>query len=374
MAPPVAPLVIPVELGERRYDVLVGTGLVRHLVELCPPRLGGRMVVVTDTNVEPVLLPSIEAVLRQAGRWRGAVVVPAGEQSKSFSDLEVVCRRLLQLGVERDDVVVALGGGVIGDLAGFAASILRRGVALIQIPTTLLALVDSSVGGKTGINTGEGKNLIGAFHQPSLVIADPDVLSTLPQRHMRAGYAEIVKYALLGDRTFFEWLETNGRLVVGRDPDALRHAIATSIAMKAAIVAQDERETGRRALLNLGHTFGHALEAFAGFSDRLLHGEAVSIGMCLAGEFSEHLGRCRPGTTDRVRAHLAALGLYTSVAEMPGRAPAAEECVDLMMQDKKIRSGRLTFLLLRDIGDAVIERDVGRRTVERFLAPLLDRA
>jgi 3-dehydroquinate synthase len=267
--------------------------------------------------------------------------------------------------------VVAFGGGVIGDLAGFAASILRRGVRFVQIPTSLLAQVDSSVGGKTGINTPQGKNLIGTFHQPSLVIADTDVLKTLPEREMRAGYAEVAKYGLLGDAEFFAWLEKNWRGVFAYDADPLTSAIETSVKAKAAIVARDEHETGDRALLNLGHTFGHALEAWSGYSDRLLHGEGVAIGMCLAFQFSEELGLCPSGTAARVDGHLAAIGLPTRISDIPGGKAEANELVRLMGQDKKVRDGKLTFILTRSIGDAFIARDIPHDKVTSFLTRVI---
>jgi 3-dehydroquinate synthase len=271
------------------------------------------------------------------------------------------------MGLERGDLVVAFGGGVIGDLAGFAAGVLRRGVRFVQIPTTLLAQVDSSVGGKTGINTPQGKNLIGVFHQPVLVIADTDTLKTLPPREMRAGYAEVAKYGLLGNATFFAWLEQSYEEIFAFDQETLSAAIETSVKAKAAIVARDEHETGDRALLNLGHTFGHALEAWTGYSDRLLHGEGVAIGMCLAFRFSEHLGLCPEGTAQRVSRHIAAVGLPTRIADIPGGKADAAELVRLMGQDKKVRDGRLTFILARAIGEAFIARDVDESQVRAFL-------
>jgi shikimate kinase/3-dehydroquinate synthase len=272
------------------------------------------------------------------------------------------------MGLERGDIVVPFGGGVIGDLAGFAAGILRRGIRFVQIPTSLLAQVDSSVGGKTGINTPQGKNLIGVFHQPSLVIADTDVLTTLPPREMRAGYAEVAKYGLLGDAGFFTWLEKNWQGVFANGGPPLAHAVETSVMAKAAIVARDETETGDRALLNLGHTFGHALEAWTGFSSRLLHGEGVSIGMVQAFRFSEEQGLCPKGTADRVARHLKTAGLPTRVADIPGGKADADELLRLMGQDKKVRQGKLTFILVRDIGQAFIARDVSQDAVRSFLS------
>ena len=362
---------VRVELGERAYDVLIGPGLLSAAGGLLAERFGAaRYAVVTDHNV---VRAGHYAVLDESVGRRtkvlGRVEVAPGEATKCFAELEAVVGRLLGLGVERRDLVIALGGGVIGDLAGFAASVLRRGVRFVQIPTTLLAQVDSSVGGKTGINTAHGKNLAGAFHQPSLVLADTDVLGTLPDRQMRAGYAEIVKHSLLGDAGYFAWLEANGLKVLARDTDAVIHAVARSVEMKAEIVARDETEQGDRMLLNLGHTFGHALEAWAGFSDRLLHGEAVALGTCLAFRFSERLGVCPAGTAARVAAHIAAMDLPTRVAEIPGQQrPQLAELMRLMEQDKKVRDGRLTFILVRGIGQAFVSRDVDRSAAEAFLA------
>jgi shikimate kinase/3-dehydroquinate synthase len=290
-----------------------------------------------------------------------------GEPTKSFRDLALLSERLLELGLERGDLVLPFGGGVIGDLAGFAAGILRRGVRFVQIPTSLLAQVDSSVGGKTGINTRQGKNLVGVFHQPSLVVADTAVLTTLPPREMRAGYAEVAKYGLLGDADFFSWLETNWHGIFGNNGPALTTAIETSVAAKAAIVARDETETGDRALLNLGHTFGHALEAWTGYSDRLLHGEGVAIGMCLAFRLSEELGLCPPRTSDRVTKHLKNVGLPTGIGDIPGGKADAAELLRLMGQDKKVKAGKLAFVLVRGIGRAFLTRDVAPETVLGFL-------
>jgi 3-dehydroquinate synthase len=302
------------------------------------------------------------------GRLRGTIILTPGEATKSFAELGSLCERLLETGLERGDVVVALGGGVIGDLAGFAAAILRRGVRFVQLPTSLLAQVDSSVGGKTGINTPQGKNLIGAFHQPSLVIADTALLATLPPRELRAGYAEVAKYGLLGDAGFFGWLEANSSRLMALEASVIAHAVARSVEMKARIVERDETETGERMLLNLGHTFGHALEAFTGYSSRLLHGEGVAIGICLAIRLSEELGHCPPQTAARVAAHLKATGLPTNVADIPGGGPDAATFVRLMGQDKKVADGQLTFILVRAIGDAFVTRDVSAERVQAFLA------
>jgi 3-dehydroquinate synthase len=298
------------------------------------------------------------------------VVIAPGEQAKSWQGLEALCEDSLAARIERDDLVIALGGGVVGDLAGFAAAVSRRGLDYVQVPTTLLAQVDSSVGGKTAINSRYGKNLIGAFHQPILVVADTALLDTLPQREFRAGYAEVAKYGLLGDVAFFSWLEANWREVFAGGP-AREHAIAVSCRAKAAIVARDERETGDRALLNLGHTFGHAFEAACGFSERLLHGEAISLGMALAFEFSARRGLLPKAQAERAISHLAAVGLPTHVKEIAGGALALATLMDLIAQDKKVKRGNLTFILVRGIGAAFVARDVDAGEVESFLAEKL---
>lgn len=360
---------VPVTLGARSYDVLIGPGLLADAGALIEARLGHvKCGIVTDENVALHHLGALERSLSAAGLQFASIVLPAGERTKSFRELAPLSERLLELGLERGDIVVAFGGGVIGDLAGFAAGILRRGIRFVQIPTTLLAQVDSSVGGKTGINTPQGKNLIGVFHQPSLVIADTDVLKTLPAREMRAGYAEVAKYGLLGDAAFFDWLEQNWQGVFGHDVAALAQAIETSVKAKAAIVARDEMEAGDRALLNLGHTFGHALEAWTGYSDRLLHGEGVAVGMCLAFRLSEVAGLCAPGTAARVARHLAATGLPTHISDIPGGQADAAELLRLMGQDKKVRQGQLTFVLTHGIGQAFITRDIESGRVLEFLA------
>jgi len=363
------PRAVTVPLGTRAYDVLIGPELLTETGRLIATRLGpAKCAIVTDENVARRHLAALETALKQEGVHVGSVVLKPGEATKSFSELAPLCEHLLELGIERGDLVVAFGGGVIGDLAGFAAAILRRGVRLVQIPTTLLAQVDSSVGGKTGIDTALGKNLIGAFHQPSLVIADTDTLATLPDREMRAGYAEVAKYGLLGDAAFFAWLEQNWRSVFAFEPAALAKAIETSVKAKAGIVGRDETEQGERALLNLGHTFGHAFEAWCDYSDRLLHGEAIAIGMCLAFRLSEALGKCAPGTSERVTAHFAAVGLPTRIGEIPGARPDVPALMRLMGQDKKVRRGKLTFILARAIGEAYVAYDVAPERVSAFLA------
>ena len=359
---------VPVELAERRYEVLIGPGLLGEAAALIADLGAARCGIVTDKNVAARHLASLEASLRASGRHAGTIVLEPGEATKNMGQLADVADALLAMGLERSDLVVALGGGVIGDLAGFAASVIRRGVRFVQIPTSLLAQVDSSVGGKTAVNSRLGKNLIGAFHQPCLVLADTDVLSTLPAREMRAGYAEVVKYGLQGDRPFYDWLTTQAHRLFGNDVSVLAEAVRRSVAAKAAIVARDETETGDRMLLNLGHTFGHALEAWAGYSDRLLHGEAVAIGMAQAFRFSEETGLAPRGTAATVEGHLKGVGLPTRVADIPGSdRPTAADLIRLMGQDKKVRQGRLTFILARDIGEAFISRDVEMGQLTAFM-------
>ncbi|HSI39461.1 MAG TPA: 3-dehydroquinate synthase [Xanthobacteraceae bacterium] len=367
-APPaIAPTVVRVGLGERGYDILIGPGLIAGLGRrLAALRPGARVGIVTDRNLARRHLAEVEAVLGEAGLTAATVVVEPGEASKGFSTLERVLDGLLAARIERRDLVLALGGGVIGDLAGFAAAALRRGVDFVQVPTSLLAHVDSSVGGKTGINARHGKNLIGAFHQPILVVADADLLDTLPEREFRSGYAEVAKYGLIDDEPFFARLERDWREVFAGGP-ARTHAIATSCRAKAAVVARDERETGDRALLNLGHTFGHALEAGAGFSQRLLHGEAVAIGMAQAFRFSARQGLCAPADAVRVETHLKAVGLPTRIADIPGEIPDTDGLMTLIGQDKKVARGALTFILARGIGASFIARDVDPAAVRAFL-------
>jgi shikimate kinase / 3-dehydroquinate synthase len=360
---------VGVALGDRAYDVFIGPGLLPQAGALISARLGKiKCGIVTDENVAHHHLAALESSLKSAGLVTSSIILKPGEATKSFRELGPLCEKLLEMGLERGDIVVPFGGGVIGDLAGFAAGILRRGVRFVQVPTSLLAQVDSSVGGKTGINTPQGKNLVGVFHQPSLVIADTDVLTTLPPREMRAGYAEVAKYGLLGDAQFFGWLEKNWQGVFANGGPPLAHAIETSVKAKAAIVARDETETGDRALLNLGHTFGHALEAWTGYSDRLLHGEGVAIGMCQAFRFSEELGLCPVGSAARVSRHLKMVGLPTKIRDIPGGKADADELLRLMGQDKKVRAGKLTFILVNEIGQAFVSRDVPPEKVRDFLA------
>jgi len=366
------PVIVNVALGERSYDVVIGRGQLALLgAKVSMLRPGCKAAIVSDETVASHHLVTTEKALAAAGIAAVAtVVVPPGESSKGFSMLERVCEALISARIERTDIVVALGGGVIGDLAGLAAALVRRGLAYVQIPTSLLAQVDSSVGGKTAIDSKHGKNLIGAFHQPLLVIADSALLDTLPARQFRAGYAEIVKYGLIGDAGFFAWLESNWREIFAGGA-AREHAIAVSCRMKAAIVARDERESGERALLNLGHTFGHALEAAAGFSDRLLHGEAIALGMALAFGFSAKRGLLPQSETERVKRHLAAVGLPIHLCSVPGAPPNADRLMELIAQDKKVKRGKLTFILARGIGASFIASDIDATEVRAFLVEKL---
>lgn len=362
--------VVQVALGARSYDVRIGAGLLaRAAGEIGPLLARPRVWILTDATVAGLHLCALMESLRQGGIAARALTLPAGEGTKGWVHLEQAVGWLLEEKVERRDVVVALGGGVVGDLVGFAAAILRRGVRFVQIPTTLLAQVDSSVGGKTGINTAQGKNLVGAFHQPSLVLADIDVLATLQPRDFLSGYGEVVKYGLLGDAAFFGWLEAEGPGLARGDGALRQKAVARSVAMKAAIVARDETEEGERALLNLGHTFCHALEQATGYSARLLHGEGVAIGCALAFDLSAGLGLCPQEAPGRVRAHLRAMGMKVDLADIPGDLPGAEGLLALMAQDKKVVDGRLRFILARDIGAAFVADAV---PAERVLAVLGD--
>jgi 3-dehydroquinate synthase len=373
-----ADITVDVALGDRAYDIVIGRDVLASLGErIAALRPGVRTAVVTDRTVAKHWLEPTESSLAAAGIPTSRIIVDEGEGSKSYSGLEKVSEALIAARIERNDLVVALGGGVVGDLAGFAASILRRGVDFVQVPTSLLAQVDSSVGGKTGINSPQGKNLLGAFHQPVLVVADTSVLDTLSPRQFRAGYAEVAKYGALGDEAFFAWLEANHADIFSGGA-AREHAIATSCRAKAAIVSRDERETGERALLNLGHTFGHALEAATGFSDRLFHGEGVSVGMVLAAEFSAKLGMISDQDAARIERHLASVGLPTHLQDIAGFAQEgladADALMALMAQDKKVKRGKLTFILLEAVGRAVIANDVEPSLVRDFLKAKLAKA
>jgi 3-dehydroquinate synthase len=366
-----ADITVDVALGERAYDIVIGRGVLASLgARVAALRPGVRTAIVTDRTVAKHWLEQTERSLTEAGIPTSRIIVEEGEASKTYAGLENVSEALIAARIERNDLVIALGGGVVGDLAGFAAAILRRGVDFVQVPTSLLAQVDSSVGGKTGINSPQGKNLLGAFHQPVLVIADTSVLDTLSPRQFRAGYAEVAKYGVLGDEAFFSWLEANQADIFSGGA-AREHAIATSCRAKAAIVSRDERENGERALLNLGHTFGHALEAATGFSDRLFHGEGVSVGMVLAAEFSAQLGMISAADAARVERHLASVGLPTHLQDIAGFAQEglkdADVLMALMAQDKKVKRGKLTFILLQAIGRAVVANDVEPALVRDFL-------
>ena len=365
------PIVVDVALGARSYQIVIGRGLLPSLgARIAALRPGARAAVVSDANVANLHLPAAAAALENAGLASTSTVIAPGESSKSFPVFEQVCEALIDARIERGDLVVALGGGVIGDLSGFAAAVVRRGLDYVQVPTTLLAQVDSSVGGKTAIDSRHGKNLVGAFHQPILVVADTALLDTLSIREFRAGYAEVAKYGLLGDSAFFAWLESNWRDLFAGGA-AREHAIAVSCRMKAGIVGRDERETGERALLNLGHTFGHAFEAAAGFSDRLLHGEAISLGMVMAFDFSARRGLLPDADAERVERHLAAVGLPTHLSQVAGGLPDVDRLMELIAQDKKVKRGKLTFILARGIGAAFIASDVDAAEVRAFLVEKL---
>jgi 3-dehydroquinate synthase len=365
------PTVVPVAVSQHSYSIVIGQGQLITLGQrLAALRPGAKAAIVTDQTVARHHLAATEAALASAGIVSTCITVPSGESSKSFAMLQHVCESLLASRLERRDLVVALGGGVIGDLAGFAAAIVRRGLDYVQVPSTLLAQVDSAVGGKTAVDSQHGKNLIGAFHQPLLVLSDTGLLDTLSPREFRAGYAEVVKYGLIGDAGFFNWLEENWQAVFAGGA-ARGHAIAVSCRMKAGIVARDEREMGERALLNLGHTFGHALEAAAGFSGALLHGEAVSLGITLACAFSVDRGLLPRAEAERVERHLARAGLPTHVSAMPGGVPDVERVMELMAQDKKIKQGRLTLILLRAIGESFIEPGIEAGQIRAFLVEKL---
>ncbi len=363
-----ASTVVTVELGDRSYDIVIGRGLIDSAGAAIARALPkARVAVICDETVARMHLVRLAEALTAAGIDHIALTVPPGEGSKRFSVYERLCDQVLAARLERGDAIVAFGGGVVGDLAGFVAASVRRGMPFLQIPTTLLSQVDSSVGGKTGINSRYGKNLIGAFHQPALVLADTAVLDTLPEREFKAGYAEVVKYGLIRDPEFFAWLEHNHAGIFAGTA-ARERAVAVSCRAKAAVVAADERETGERALLNLGHTFGHALEAAVDYDGvRLVHGEGVAIGMRLAFDFSAHLGLCPEVDARRVEAHLRGVGLPTTIGEIPGQMPPAATLMDIIAQDKKVTRGALTFILTRGIGRAFVEKGVDPLIVANFL-------
>jgi 3-dehydroquinate synthase len=359
---------IAVALGARSYDIHVGPGLIAEAGTLLKPFARGPVPVVTDTNVASLYLERFVDALAEADIDARPIVLDAGEGTKSFKWFEKLTSELLATGVDRNGLIVALGGGVIGDLTGFAAGVLKRGIGFAQVPTTLLAQVDSSVGGKTAINVPEGKNLVGLFHQPRIVLADTHVLSTLPRRELLAGYAEVVKYGVLGDAGFFDWLEVNAAKALNGDSEATVHAIAHSCRMKADIVVRDEREGGVRALLNVGHTFGHALEAATGFSDRLLHGEGVALGTALAFRLSTKLGLCPGQDTERFIRHLKAIGLPTEISDVSGERPSPDALLAHMAHDKKAKDGKLVFILLRGIGQAFVTSEVPTAAVRDVLS------
>ncbi len=360
---------VDVDLGAgRQYAVHIGAGIIDRAADLIGPLAPRpRVTILTEERVADLHLPRLEQALTRENIVHTSLALPPGERTKSWAELQRSVEWLLEQQVERDDIVIAFGGGVIGDLAGFAAAILRRGVRFVQVPTTLLAQVDSSVGGKTGINSSHGKNLVGAFHQPSLVLADISLLGSLPERDFLSGYGEVLKYALLGDAPFFDFLEEHGPALAGGDLALRTEAVRRSVAMKAGIVERDETERGERALLNLGHTFGHALEAATGYSDRLLHGEGVAIGCTLAFATSARLGLCPPDAPGRVEAHLRRMGMKARLDDIRGPLPDADRLVGLMMQDKKVRQGQLRFILVRGIGEAFVAEDVDLAVVRAVL-------
>ncbi|MEJ0060273.1 MAG: 3-dehydroquinate synthase [Terricaulis sp.] len=356
---------VHVALGERAYDVHIGAGLLARAGELIAPfAKSGRVFIVTDENVARAHLHTLRTALSVQTH---EIVLPAGESQKSFAGLNHVCTELLRAGISRNDLIIAFGGGVIGDLAGFAAGIVMRGVDFVQIPTTLLAQVDSSVGGKTAIDTPEGKNLVGLFYQPRLVLADLDVLRTLPERELRAGYAEVVKYGLIDQPDFYDWCEANVARVLACEPEALAHAVRVCVEAKARIVAEDEREGGARALLNLGHTFAHALETKAGYDGALLHGEAVGTGMNLAFALSAELGLCERQDAERVKRHLSAAGYQLDLRQLPGAPFNADELLALIAHDKKAEAGKLTLILARGIGRSFVQKDASSAAVRALL-------
>ncbi|MEM6413281.1 MAG: 3-dehydroquinate synthase [Pseudomonadota bacterium] len=360
---------LPTDNTIRNYSIHIGAGLIGNIATYLTPLLKRPFtVIVTDEAVRGAQGAKLENALRAANIRHVVIALPPGEATKSFDQLSGLMSRLLAVGVERSDLIIAFGGGVIGDLVGLAAGLLRRGCRFAQIPTSLLAQVDSSVGGKTAVNTPEGKNLVGLFYQPSIVLADTDTLTTLPDRQMRAGYAEVVKYGVLGDANFFAWLEEHSEAVLEKDEHALTHVVSTSVKAKANIVEQDEKESGARALLNLGHTFGHALEAGFGYSHRLLHGEAIAAGMGLAMDYSVQQELCPAKDATRLKTLLTACGLPTGLHDLPEQKSwQVDELIDRMKQDKKVEAGALTLILSHGIGDAQIYKDVEVSRLERFL-------
>lgn len=363
---------IQVNLPKSQYEIFIGAGLILEAANKITPILNRNFVaIVSDANVAALYGEKLEKVFHDAGIESVLITVPAGEGSKSWPYLTQVVEELLEAKVERDDVVIALGGGVIGDLVGFAASILRRGVRFVQMPTSLLAQVDSSVGGKTGINSKMGKNLIGAFHQPEMVICDTDVLKTLPKREFLSGYGEVVKYGLLGDAQFFEWLDENHNSILGLEQETIETMIAHCCQMKADIVARDEKERGDRALLNLGHTFGHALESATGYSSRLLHGEGVAIGCGLAFDLSEKLNHTTNMGGKKARAHFEKMGMMSKLCDVEGVNWDIDQLVEAMKQDKKVQSGKLTFILAHEIGKAFVARSIDDSVVKQVLKEAL---
>ncbi len=361
-------VIVPVDLGTRAYQVMIGPGLLADIAGLIDPFCPGRkVVIITDRHVADLYLSMVKKSLGDGRIAVSEIILPPGEATKNFAQLESLVESLIEFKVERGDLIIALGGGVIGDITGFGAAIIKRGLDFVQIPTTLLAQVDSSVGGKTAVNSRQGKNLIGAFHQPRLVIADTQVLDTLPHREVMAGYAEILKCALIGDRDYFERLDVSAHRLIAGDLDARLDAISRAVAMKAEIVTQDEREGGVRALLNLGHTFGHAFEAAIGYGPQFLHGEGVALGLRLAFDFSAEQGLCPRADADRVHVHLRRLGFITEPSGVPGGPFPVDALMSAMAQDKKVEAGRLTFILARAIGDCFVAKNVDANLVSRFL-------
>ena len=359
---------VEVDLGQRSYTIHIGEGILKNTGELIAPLLSRpKTVIVTDENVAALHLATLQKSLDESAIEHQSIILPPGETTKSYEMFSFLCDALLENDVERKDVIIAFGGGVIGDLAGFAAAVLRRGVNFVQIPTSLLAQVDSSVGGKTGINSRHGKNLVGAFHQPLAVIADIALLDTLSPRHLASGYAEVAKYGLLGDIQFFEWLEQNAKSLFTGDGQVRIKAISKSCEAKADTVARDEKEHGVRALLNLGHTFGHALEGATGYGERLLHGEGVAIGTVLAFRFSQKLGLIKPGAAQRVETHFTSIGLPTTLSDISGDLPDAQTLVNFMRQDKKASGGKLVFVLANQIGDTFVAKDISESDILDFM-------